>query len=600
MSVIRRLSETTVNRIAAGEVIERPSSVVKELVENAIDAGAARIEIDVNGGGRSLISVSDDGSGMDADDLALSVERHATSKLPGDDLTEIGTLGFRGEALPSIGAVARLRIATRQRGSGNGLAIEVEAGRIGDIGPAARSAGTTVEVRDLFFATPARLKFMKSERAENAAVADTVRRLAMARHGIAMTLRFNARKSLACGAETGDERDARLRRLGAVLGRDFRENAAPVDAGRDEIRITGFAGLPTLNRANAQGPVPVRQRPAGPRPSAPGRGEGRLPGRPGAQPLPHGGAFPGTAGLGTRRERSSRQGRGEIPRQPPGPRPRGLRHPPRHRGTRQADLHDRLARRAREPAAGARSPSRVTCSRRDARPRRSPPSPPAGGEESRGLAPSGPVIDIAEADARDGAPDLTGFPLGAARGQLHDTYVVAQTEDGIVIVDQHAAHERLVLERMKAQMAREGVGRQVLLLPEVVELEEPAVDRLTARRDELAELGLVLEKFGPGAVVVRETPALLGEADVHGLVRDLADELAEFDQALSLGERIEHVCSTMACHGSVRAGRRLNAAEMNALLRDMESTPNSGQCNHGRPTFVELKLADIERLFGRR
>ncbi len=598
MSVIRRLSETTVNRIAAGEVIERPSSVVKELVENAIDAGATRIEIDVDGGGRNSISVSDDGAGMDATDLALSVERHATSKLPDDDLTEIGTLGFRGEALPSIGAVARLRIITRQRSSDSGLMISVEAGRVGAIGPAARNAGTTVEVSDLFFATPARLKFLKSERAENAAVADVVKRLAMARHGIAMTLKFNARRNLACRAETGDDRDARLARLGAVLGSDFQQNAVPVDAERDGIRITGFAGLPTLNRANTQGEFlfvngrPVRDR------LLLGAVKGAYQGVLAPNRYPMVALFLELPAFAV--DLNVHPTKAEV-RFRDNKRVSGLVVSAIHRAIEE---HGRKASTtvSREALESLR-PGNTPFQDHLFTPRRKTwPFPSISPEQGQtgGLAPSGPVIDIEEADTQAGAADSTAYPLGAARGQLHDTYVVAQTEDGIVIVDQHAAHERLVLERMKAQMAREGVGRQVLLLPEVVELDEAAVGRLAARQGELAGMGLVLERFGPGAVVVRETPAILGETDVHGLVRDLADELAEFDQTLSLAERIEHVCSTMACHGSVRAGRRLNAAEMNALLRDMEATPNSGQCNHGRPTFVELKLADIERLFGRR
>ena len=601
MSVIRRLNETTVNRIAAGEVIERPSSVVKELVENAIDAGATRIDVDVNGGGRESIVVADDGAGMDAGDLSLSVERHATSKLPGDDLTDIETLGFRGEALPSIGAVSRMRIVTRRHAAAAGLMIAVEGGRVGAPAPAARNPGTTVDVRDLFFATPARLKFLKSERAENAAVADVVKRLAMVRHDIAMTLTFNARKSLVARSEPGDGTEGRLARLATVLGNDFRQNAVPVDSERDSIRITGFAGLPTFNRANTQGQFlfvngrPVRDR------LLLGAVKGAYQGVLAPQRYPVVALFidipaaavdvnvhPAKAEV---RFRDNRQVRGLVVS--------AIHRAIEQHGRRTSTTVSRDALAAMRPgdtpypgrlfdhahAASwtPRGPSGSSFPRSGSRP------------EYDGAADTRPSPAAARAPE-----DTEPGPLGMARAQFHDTYVIAQTGDGIVIVDQHAAHERLVLERMKAEMAQEGVTRQVLLLPEVVELDEAAAGRLAERRDELIEMGLVLEQFGPGAVVVREVPAILGEADIAALVRDLADELAESDQAMALSARIEDVCSTMACHGSVRAGRKLREAEMNALLRDMEATPNSGQCNHGRPTFIELKLADIERLFGRR
>ncbi len=604
MSVIRRLHETTVNRIAAGEVIERPSSVVKELIENAIDAGATRIDIEVNGGGRESIVVADDGAGMDAGDLSLSVERHATSKLPGDDLTDIETLGFRGEALPSIGAVSRMRIVTRRHVEANGLMIAVEGGRVGAPGPAARNPGTTIDVRDLFFATPARLKFLKSERSENAAVSDVVKRLAMVRHDIAMTLTFNARKSLVARSESGDGMEGRLARLATVLGNDFRQNAVPVDSERDSIRITGFAGLPTFNRANSQGQFlfvngrPVRDR------LLLGAVKGAYQGVLAPQRYPVVALFidipaaavdvnvhPAKAEV---RFRDSQQVRGLVVS--------AIHRAIELHGHRTSTTVSRdalaamrpgdtpfpgrlfdHAQAAWTPTSDLRGLSGGSLSRSGSRPE---------GDSAFHTQPSPSVVSAPE--------DTEPGPLGIARAQFHDTYVIAQTGDGIVIVDQHAAHERLVLERMKAEMAQEGVTRQVLLLPEVVELEEAAASRLAERGDELRQLGLVLEQFGPGAVVVREVPAILGDADIRGLVIDLADELAESDQATALSARIEHVCSTMACHGSVRAGRKLREAEMNALLRDMETTPNSGQCNHGRPTFIELKLADIERLFGRR
>ncbi|MBT5434982.1 MAG: DNA mismatch repair endonuclease MutL [Rhodospirillaceae bacterium] len=606
MRVIRRLSETTVNRIAAGEVIERPASVVKELVENAIDAGATRIEVTVNAGGKSFIAVADDGVGMESEDLLLAVERHATSKLSDDDLTEIATLGFRGEALPSIGAVARLRIVTRQYSADSGWEIRVEGGKVRAPEPASRSPGTTVEVADLFFATPARLKFMKSERSENGAVSDVVKRLAMAHPEIAFSLSLDTRKSLNYGAEAGDLFDARLKRLGAVMGRPFQDNAVPVDALRDDVHLTGFAGLPTLNRPTSQGQfLFVNGRPVKDRLLL-GAVRGAYQDVLASNRYPMLALFvdvparkvdvnvhPAKAEV---RFRDNQLVRGLIVSALRA----ALAAAGHHASSTVAE--DTLAKF--RPGGGFEAPAPHLFAERR-------PSYHGGMAEAAAAyhaplkadyAPAGRV-DQGEDSAPQGAQaaiDATGFPLGAARGQLHETYVVAQTCDGIVVVDQHAAHERLVYERMKRQIAEEGVGRQLLLLPEVVDLEEDAVDRIVARAAELAELGLVLERFGPGAVVVRETPALLGETDIAGLITDLADELAEFDQALSLKERLEHVCGTMACHGSVRAGRRLNPVEMNALLREMEATPNSGQCNHGRPTYVELKLADIERLFGRR
>jgi DNA mismatch repair protein MutL len=607
MNVIRRLSETTVNRIAAGEVIERPASVVKELVENAIDAGATRIDVTVNGGGRSFIAVADDGVGMNAEDLSLAVERHATSKLSDDDLTDIATLGFRGEALPSIGAVARLRIVTRQHRADAGWQIRVEGGVVFPAEPASRGPGTTVEVADLFFATPARLKFLKSERSENGAVGDVVKRLAMAHPEIAFTVSYDGRRSLAYETEAGDLFDARLKRLGAVMGRAFQDNAVPVDALREEVHLTGYAGLPTLNRPTSQGQfLFVNGRPVKDRLLL-GAVRGAY------QDVLASNRHPMLAlfvELPARRvDVNVHPAKAEV-RFRDGQLVRGLivsalRHALEQAGHLASSTvaQDTLAKLRPGGPAPYQPVDHLFSQRR--------PAYHSGLAEAaaayhaplaRDYAPAGRIDDaMPAADAGSPAPaDPVSYPLGAARGQLHETYVVAQTADGIVIVDQHAAHERLVYERMKAEIAGRGVGRQLLLLPEVVELEEDAVDRLVARSGELAELGLSLERFGPGAVVVRETPALLGDTDIRGLVSDLAEELAEFDQALSLKERLEHVCGTMACHGSVRAGRRLNPAEMNALLREMETTPNSGQCNHGRPTYVELKLADIERLFGRR
>ena len=607
---IRRLSETTVNRIAAGEVVERPASAVKELVENALDAGAAHIDVVMRDGGQSLIGVTDDGCGMSPEELALSVERHATSKLPDDDLVHITSLGFRGEALPSIGAVARLTITSRPADAEHASAITVEGGRVGPVTPAALAAGSRVEVRDLFFATPARRKFLKTARTEFAYALDTVKRLAMAHPHVAFSLAdgdrvaFRATRQLAAGA------DARLARLGTVLGADFVDNALPIDAIREQVRLVGFAGLPTFNRGTAQHQyLFVNGRPVKDRMLA--------------------GAVRGAYADFLARDRhpvlalfveapaeavdvNVHPAKAEVRFKDAGV-VRGLivsalRHALAEAGHRASTTVAQAALGAARPhGAGPALPY-------GGAPQRAPggfaetaatyhaPLPDTGGQAA--LDPAGALVapsarDVTEAERAAGEAYQT-HPLGAARAQLHATYIVAQTADGLTIVDQHAAHERLVYERIKQALADGTVARQILLLPEVVELDETSADRLVARVGELADLGLVIEPFGSGAVVVRETPALLGEMNVAGLVRDLADDLTELDAALTLKERLQEVCSTMACHGSVRAGRRLTTPEMNALLREMEGTPHSGQCNHGRPTYVELKLADIERLFGRR
>jgi DNA mismatch repair protein MutL len=608
---IRRLPPELVSRIAAGEVVERPASAVKELIENAVDAGAARIEIQAEGGGLARILVADDGAGLGPDELPLAVERHATSKLaPGPDgaldLLRIATLGFRGEALPSIGSVARLSIAARKAGEG-AHAILVEGGAVGSVAPApfAGGHGARVEVRDLFYATPARLKFMKSERAEALAIAEEVKRQAMAHAEVGFSLDIDGRKALRLPPEAPGEA-GRLARLAAVLGAEFADNALAIDQVRDGVRLMGHAGVPTFNRGNGQHQYlfvngrPVRDRLL----------QGALRGayadflardrHPVAAlyleldpTLVDVNVHPAKAEV---RFRDPALVRGLIIG--------ALRHAlagARHRASTTV---------AAEALAGFRpgyqsGPSATGFSAWSAggwTPR--PPADPllAGVAEisARFEPPPGYPAAGFGADGQAPAFDPIDFPLGAARAQLHETYIVAQTRDGVVIVDQHAAHERLVYERMKDGMAAGGVPRQALLMPQVVDLDPAEAERVAARVGELAELGLVLEPFGPGAVLVRETPAALGQVDAGGLVRDLADDLAEHGAALALKERLEHVAATMACHGSVRAGRRLTAPEMNALLREMEATPHSGQCNHGRPTYVELKLADIERLFGRR
>ena len=585
---IRQLPPNLVNRIAAGEVVERPASVVKELIENAIDAEATRIDVVANGGGLGLIRVTDDGSGMDRDDLALAVERHATSKLQDDDLSAILTLGFRGEALPSIGAVARLTIMSRVRGADKAYEIAVDGGRKAPIKPAAIGGGTRIEVRDLFYATPARLKFMKSERAESGAIADIVKRLALAKPEIAFSLANGERTILRLEPCPPGLLDHGLPRLGRILGEDFVADALPVRAARGNIAVEGFAGLATLHRPNSLGQYLV------------------VNGRPVRDKLLAG---------------AVRAGYGDLV--PNGRHPMlalFLTLPPDeidvnvHPAKTELRFRDAQAVRAlivtalHEALGSAQHRATASLSQealaRMARPSSgftSHPPPRAFGFAERAQAPLGPVATpsaATQSNPDDGDP--TANPHGAARAHVHDTIIIAETETSLVIVDQHAAHERLVYERLKKAFANGGLSRQMLLIPEVVELDAEAADRLAGAAVELERLGLVVEAFGQSAVIVREVPALLGQGNIQGLLRDLADELAEDEGSLVVSERLDHVLSIMACHGSVRAGRRLNAEEMNALLRDMEETPFSGQCNHGRPTYVELKLADIEKLFQRR
>lgn len=600
---VRQLPETLVNRIAAGEVVERPASVVKELVENAIDAGAKRIDIFTDGGGRRRIAITDDGSGMTRGDLSLAVERHATSKLDDEDLLRIRTLGFRGEALPSIGAVARLAITTRHASEPHAWALHVEGGDKAEPVPGALNGGTRVEVSDLFYATPARLKFLKTDRTEAEAIRETVRRLAMARPDVAFTLAGEERAQVSWAAALPDA-PGRLARLGDILGADFRAAAIDVRAERDGVTVEGFAAAPSLTRANALGQYLF------------------VNGRPVRDKLI----------LGAVRAAYSDY----LPRD---------RHPVvalfvtldprevdvnvhpaktevrfRNAGLVRAlivhALKEGLAREGKRTAANSGSAA-IMAFRPAMAPRswdwRSSPAAPANfGNVGTAFAGSA-FAEVAQQAFNVGAPaadisadmaplpaEALDKPLGAARTQIHETYIVAQTREGLVVVDQHAAHERIVYERMKAAIEKNGIARQILLIPEIVEMEDHLVEKLVARADELARFGLVIEGFGPGAVAVRETPSMLGETDARALLRDLGEHMEEWDETLPLERRLLHVSATMACHGSVRAGRRLKPDEMNALLREMEATPNSGQCNHGRPTYVELRLADIEKLFGRR
>ena len=601
---IRQLRSETVNRIAAGEVIERPASAVKELVENALDAGATDIEVVAAAGGLSLIRVTDNGSGMGPADLALAVERHATSKLADDDLFNIATLGFRGEALPSIGSVAYLAIASRPHEAAAAHEIIVDRGAKQAVRPAALNPGTRVEVRELFSATPARLKFLKSERAENMAISEVVKRLAMANPAVAFTLTTGERAGLKLPAQLLGP-DGHLVRLGRIMGREFLDDALAIDIAREGVRVTGFAGLPTLHRPD------------------PGQQFLFVNGRPvkdklliGAVRAAYGDLVP--------------KGRYPLLALFVALSPREVDvnvHPSkaevrfRDAGTVRSLVAGAL--RAALEAAGHKASSAGGLQALSALARTTGVGWAANSNHGgaaflqrsgtgRGFAEGAlddwqaPIEGLDELSASSAAAlepaaaELLDRPLGAARAQLHETYIVAQTRDSMVIVDQHAAHERLVYERIKGAMANGGVARQVLLIPEIVEVDADEAAALAGAAAALARLGLVLEPFGAGAMMVREVPALLGDTDVKGLVRDLAREAASESEGSLLKERLEAVCSTMACHGSVRAGRRLTAEEMNALLRDMEATPHSGQCNHGRPTYVELKLSDIERLFGRR
>ncbi|MBV8939815.1 MAG: DNA mismatch repair endonuclease MutL [Alphaproteobacteria bacterium] len=599
--MIRILPPTLVNRIAAGEVVERAASVVKELVENAIDAGAARIDITLEQGGKTLIAVSDDGDGMTKEALGLAIQRHATSKLPDDDLLRIRHLGFRGEALPAIGSVSRLAIASRARGADAAWELRVEGGKAGGPAPAAQPRGTRVEVRDLFYATPARLKFLKSDRTETQHAVDIAQRLALAHPDISFSLTVDGKRAFATDAAQGELLERRQARLNAILGRDFAANAVPVAATREGMELSGFAGVPTFNRASASAQFlfvngrPVRDRML----------LGILKGA--YQDFLSHDRHPVAALFLT------------VPPQEVDVNVHPAKTEVRFRdnafvrglligAVRQA-LHDAGHRAATTGGAAALSAFRPGHSPSGGYASTAPVSysvqeeaaaffaPPAG--PGVGLLPPSVLPPHARTEPAQEAP-ADAYPLGAARAQLHGTYIVAETGDGLVLVDQHAAHERLVYERMKRQLAEQGVGRQKLLIPEIISLSAGDCATLLAHAEALARCGLVVEAFGEATVAVREIPALLAQADIQQLVRDVACHLAEYQQPLALQEKLAHICGTLACHGSVRAGRALSIEEMNALLRQMEQTPHSGQCNHGRPTYVELKRKDVERLFGRR
>ncbi|MEH6827445.1 DNA mismatch repair endonuclease MutL [Parasphingorhabdus sp.] len=599
---IRRLPNSLINRIAAGEVVERPASALKELVENAIDAGASQINIRLEEGGLDLVQVSDNGSGMSRDDIGLALERHATSKLPDEAIELVTTMGFRGEALPSIASVARLTIESRMAGQ-DGWSRVIDHGELVQEGPTAIPPGTKVRVEQLFAKVPARRKFLRTARSEYAACTDIVRRLAMARPDIGFTLEHQGRKAIAVQAgETGPERVA------ALTSRDLRANSVGVDLQREAIRLTGVAGLPTYNRGVADHQfLFVNGRPVKDRLLV--------------------GAVRGAYAEMLARDRhpvvalfidmppelvdvnvhpAKTEVRFREPAMIRGMIVSGLRKALDEGGFRavQRPAESVLSRWQSEPVMPDPQSSIFTAQGRASVAQQ--PYPSATVHDDRGAFASfdqreelAPLMGRAE-EASGPVPEASRYPLGIARGQVAKTYIVAEAEDGLVIVDQHAAHERLVLERMRKAVDGGKVASQALLMAEVVELDENACDRLEARLAELSEFGLELERFGPAAMLVRATPAMLGSGDVKQLVTDLADELGAYDEALSLKERVEHVASTMACHGSVRAGRVLSVAEMNALLREMEVTPRSGQCNHGRPTWVKLALDDVEKLFGRK
>ena len=618
--VIRQLDDSAINRIAAGEVVERPASAVKELVENAIDAGARQITVEYADGGKTLIRVTDDGCGIAADDLTLALSRHATSKIDGTDLLNIHTFGFRGEALPSLGAVGRLTICSRVAGQ-DGAEISVNGGVTGPVRPAALNGGTVVTLRDLFFATPARLKFLRTDRAEAQAISDIIKRLAMAEPFVRFTLRDVSgdgpgREVFRAEAEQGDMFAALHGRLAQVLGREFAENALAIDAEREGLHLTGYAALPTYSRGSAVTQYlfvngrPVRDK------LLVGALRGAYFDLLSRDRHPAAALFvdcdPKLVDVNVHPAKS------EVRFRDPGL-ARGLivsalRHALADAGHRASTTVANAtlgAMRPEQPGARVYQMDRPSLGARSAAYQAQAPEP--GFAETAGMwgrVETPPQYEAGGADvqthdtrthdahapAAEPAPD---FPLGTARGQVHENYIIAQTATGMVIVDQHAAHERLVYEKLKRQMAENGVAAQALLIPEIVDLSASDCARLLEVAEDLARFGLGIEPFGGSAIAVRETPAILGTVDAKAMVLDILDELADQNESNTLQARIEAILSRVACHGSIRSGRWMRGEEMNALLREMEATPHSGQCNHGRPTYVELKLSDIERLFGR-
>jgi DNA mismatch repair protein MutL len=596
--VIRQLDEAAINRIAAGEVVERPASAVKELVENALDAGASRITIDYADGGKTLIRVTDDGCGMSPGDLPLALSRHATSKIDGSDLLNIHSFGFRGEALPSLGAVGRLTLTSRTAGE-QAASLHVEGGRMGAVKPAALTRGTVVELRDLFYATPARLKFLRTDRAESQAIADVVRRLAMAEPQVGFTLRDvsgggEGRVMFRADPNPGDFFDALHGRLATVIGSGFIDNALKIDVDREGLRLTGYAALPTYSRGSSvQQYLFVNGRPVLDRMLY---GALRVAYFDFLSRDRHPAAVLTLTCDPERVDVNVHPAKSEVRfREPEGVRSliiTGLR-------TALAGAGHRASSTVADATIAALRPEGVQAET----PRIYQMYRPSNAALSRAFAFQAPQHGFAEdptARIEPPSDDATDRPLGAARAQVHENYIIAQTAQGIVIVDQHAAHERLVYERLKRQMAETGITAQALLIPEIVELSPTDAARILDAAADLRRLGLTIEPFGGSAIAVRETPAILGPVSAAALIRDVLDELDDQGDSQLVQARIEAVLSRMACHGSIRSGRQMRGDEMNALLREMEATPHSGQCNHGRPTYVELKLTDIERLFGRR
>ena len=607
---IRILPNNLVNQIAAGEVIERPASVVKELVENAIDAGATSIEVTLVDGGKSLISISDNGKGMNENDLMLAIERHATSKLPDDDLFHINFLGFRGEALPSIASVAKLSITSRTSDAENAWKIEVLGGEVKAPVPVAANKGTTVEVRDLFYATPARLKFLKTGASETAQCVDIINRIALANPNISFYLYDDKKKRLALNACQGELFDARLKRISDVMGREFGDNSLLIDAQKDDLTISGFVSLPTYSKANSLSQyLFVNNRPV--------RDKTLL------------GAL-----------KAAYQGVLEIGRYPVcalffdispdlvdvnvHPTKAEVRFYDNNavRGLLISAVRNAISRGSMETAqltdwekiiendvrnillptentACLRENTNVICSYPQSRLLNRPPAPIRRKIDSNIIPEMNNIFSVKTEETADTTANDVGI-LGQAKAQFHNTYIISQTEDSVIIVDQHAAHERIVMEKFKSALAvKEKAQTQILLIPEVVDLSLSEKNSLLENAEQLADLGLIVEEFGSTAIIVREIPAIIGDCDVKTLIHNLAEQIQEWGKDFALEEKINHICATMACHGSVRAGRSLNLAEMNRLLREMENTPNSGQCNHGRPTYVELKIKDIDKLFHR-
>ena len=607
IGVIRRLPEGLVNRIAAGEVIERPASAIKELVENSIDAGASRIDIIMREGGRTLMTVTDNGCGMSREELSLSIERHATSKLPDDNLTQINTLGFRGEALPSIASVSRMEITSRSLDSEDAWKIIIEGGLAAEPLPASIKNGTRVEIRDLFYATPARLKFLKTVRTEFNLAADVIRKLAMANPEIAFTFSDGERTSIRLNVAQGDFLKTKLARLADVMGQEFKNNALAIQSEREGFVLTGFIGLPTMNRRTSSHQFLF------------------IDGRPVRDKLLYG-AVRGAYSDFVAYDRhpivalflKTHAGAVDVNVHPAKTEVR-FQEPGLVRGLIVGCLKNALAE------AGHRASSTVSTAALGVfnRSANAPINPRLSQYTSRHIStlpPSASKLKEAayefqkpsESDSLASSSgetvdphtgvieDYLQFPLGAAKTQLHATYIVSQNKNSIIITDQHAAHERLVYERMKKALQNGGIQRQILLIPEIVDLEESKLARLLEQQIDFGKFGFSIDEFGPGALIVREVPSLLGDADIQTLIRDLADDLEDMGASTTLEDKLGQVCGTLACYGSVRAGRSLNLEEMNALLREMENTPHSGQCNHGRPTYIELNLTDVERLFGRR